>query len=254
VGVGLGQIGEFSFILAGLGVGMGLFPHDGRDLILAGAILSILLNPFLFGAVQRGQVRVLPSPRRGGPPVPEHSQPPEAAASHEAEIREPLAVTTLLGHDVVVGYGRVGSMLGRVLAAEGRSVLVFEEREPAIKAALDDGAQVVTGNAADPEVLAAANLGAARRLFVTIGQAFEAGQVVQQARAVNSGLEIVARAHSDAEVNHLDSLGADLTVMGEREIALRMIERAREHGHSTREEPVDEPAAVMEPDKGVGPM
>jgi CPA2 family monovalent cation:H+ antiporter-2 len=84
---------------------------------------------------------------------------------------------------------------------------------------------VVTGNAASPEVLAAANLPAARRLFVTIPETFEAGQVVQQGRAANPALEIVARAHTDDEVEYLTRLGADLTVMGEREIAHRMIER-----------------------------
>jgi CPA2 family monovalent cation:H+ antiporter-2 len=106
--------------------------------------------------------------------------------------------------------------------------LVFEERETAIVAARRDGAEVVTGNAADPEVLAAANLPAAQRLFVTIAEAFEAGQVVQQARAANPRLAIVVRAHSDAEVEHLNGLGADLTVMGEREIAYRMIEWTRQ--------------------------
>jgi CPA2 family monovalent cation:H+ antiporter-2 len=133
----------------------------------------------------------------------------------------------LRGHDVVVGYGRVGSLVARDLAAAGRPVLVFEERQGAIDAAVRDGVEVVIGNAADPEVLAVANLVAAQRLFVTIAEAFEAGQVVQQARTANHGLEIIARAHSDAEVAHLDGLGANLTVMGEREIAYRMIERAR---------------------------
>ena len=103
---------------------------------------------------------------------------------------------------------------------------MFDEVDSAIDAARRDGAHVVVGNAADPEVLAAANPAAARRLFVTIPQAFEAGQVVQQARAANAALEIVARAHTDAEVEHLTRLGADLTVMGEREIGYRMIERA----------------------------
>jgi CPA2 family monovalent cation:H+ antiporter-2 len=84
----------------------------------------------------------------------------------------------------------------------------------------------VIGNAADPEVLAAANLPLARRLFVTIPETFEAGQVVEQARAANPALDIVARAHSDAAVEHLTKLGATLTVMGEREIADRMIESA----------------------------
>jgi voltage-gated potassium channel Kch len=78
------------------------------------------------------------------------------------------------------------------------------------------------------EVLAATDLPAAQRLFVTIAEAFEAGQVVQQARAANPRLAIVARAHSDAEVEHLDRPGADPTVMGEREIAYRMIEWTRQ--------------------------
>ena len=138
----------------------------------------------------------------------------------------PLAVTRLQDHDVIIGYGRVGSLLGGRLAAAGQQLLVFDEVDTAIGAARQDGAEVVVGNAADPEVLAAANLPAARRLFVTIPQAFEAGQVVQQARAASAALEIVARAHSDAEAEHLTRLGADLTVMGEREIAHRMIERA----------------------------
>jgi CPA2 family monovalent cation:H+ antiporter-2 len=134
-------------------------------------------------------------------------------------------VTTLRDHDVIVGYGRVGSLLGRRLAEAGRQLLVFEEAEAAVAAARDDGAEVVVGNAADPDVLAVANLPAARRLFVTIPQTFEAGQVVQQARAANPALEILARAHTNDEVDHLIGRGADLTVMGEREIAHRMIER-----------------------------
>ena len=77
-----------------------------------------------------------------------------------------------------------------------------------------------------PQVLAAANLPSARRLFVTIPEAFEAGQVVEQARAANPGLEIVARAHSDAAVAHLEDLGCSLAVMGEHEIAMRMLEHA----------------------------
>jgi CPA2 family monovalent cation:H+ antiporter-2 len=140
---------------------------------------------------------------------------------------EPLPRTALTGHDVLAGYGRVGSLVGAGLRAAGRPLLVFEERDEAMEAARAVGAEVVEGNAADPDVLAAANLPAARRLFVTVAEAFEAGQVVQQARAANPGIEIIARAHSDAEVEHLTRLGADLIVMGEREIAYRMLERAR---------------------------
>jgi monovalent cation:H+ antiporter-2, CPA2 family len=212
----LGQIGEFSFILAGLGVGQGILPPEGRDLILAGAILSILINPFLFTAVERGRVQL--APHLGGAP-------PSSDGAARLAPPAPLSVTLLRNHDVIVGYGRVGSLLGRSLAGVGRQLVVFDETETVTQAAQRDGAEVVMGNAADPEVLAAANLPAARRLFVTIPQAFEAGQVVQQARASNPALEIVARAHTDDEVEHLARLGADLIVMGEREIAHRMIER-----------------------------
>ena len=83
----------------------------------------------------------------------------------------------------------------------------------------------MVGNAADPGVLALANL-ATRRLFVTIPEASEAGQVLQQARALSLGLEILALAHSDDCVRHLDGLGASLTVPGQREVAQLIIERA----------------------------
>ena len=83
--------------------------------------------------------------------------------------------------------------------------------------------EALSGNAADPEILAAANLGAARCLFVAIPEAFEGGQVVEQARAINPSLPIIARAHSEAEIEHLTKHGANLVVMGEHEIAKAMI-------------------------------
>jgi CPA2 family monovalent cation:H+ antiporter-2 len=106
-------------------------------------------------------------------------------------------------------------------------LIVIEAGEDNLERARHDGADTFIGNAADPEVLAAGELAAARRLFVTIPEPFEAGQVVEQARALNPMLDILARAHSDAAVEHLAGLGASLVVSGEREIAERMIERAR---------------------------
>ena len=149
------------------------------------------------------------------PAVPEARPEPEAPA-----------VTTLNDHDVLVGYGRVGSLIGPGLLAAGRPLLVITDDDAGVEAARAAGAEVVVGNAADPEVLAAANLPAARRLFCTLPEVFEAGQVVEQARAANPRLEIMARAHSDEAVAHLESHGANTTVLGEREIALRMLEKA----------------------------
>ncbi len=206
ISASLAQIGELSFILVGLGLALGLLPAEGRDLVLAGAILSILLNPLLFAALDRwAPAAPLPAPKPAAP------KPPP-------------------GHEVVVGYGRVGSLVGARLSQAGRRVVVIEEGEEAIEAARADGAEVVTGNAADPHVLAEAEIAAAARIFVTIPEPFEAGQVVEQARAANDAVPILARAHSEAAVAHLDGLGATLTVMGEREIAQRMIEHALGRG------------------------
>ena len=229
ISASLAQIGEFSFILAGLGVSMGVLPTEGRDLILAGAIISILLNPFLFVIFERlrpaSQARCRGSQRLHSRRSRSRTRPAPAAVVAEEEAA-PLTASSLTGHDVVIGYGRVGSLVGSGLRAAGHPVLVFEERVDEIAAARRDGAEVVVGNAADPQVLAAANLPSARRLFVTVPEAFEAGQVVEQARAANPDLEIVARAHSAAAVGHLEELGCSLAVMGEHEIAMRMLEHA----------------------------
>ena len=204
IAASLAQIGEFSFILAGLGVSLTVLPAEGRDLVLAGAILSILVNPLLFLAVERRMPAAVRSP------VPRPPAPAPAPA----------------GHEVVVGYGRVGGLVGKRLTAAGRTVVVIEAGEEAAEAARRDGARVIAGNAADPDVLAEADLPGARRVIVAIPEAFEAGQVVEQARAAKPGVEILARADSDGAVEHLTRLGATLTVMGEREIAHRMLERA----------------------------
>jgi CPA2 family monovalent cation:H+ antiporter-2 len=201
VAASLAQIGEFSFILIGLGIELRLVEPLAQDLLLAGAILSIMVNPLVFKLLVR---------RPHADPTPVAPVPARPA-----------------GHDVVIGYGRVGSLIGAALAREGGRLIVIETGEDSLERARRDGADTFIGNAADPEVLAAADLAAARRLFVTIPEPFEAGQVVEQARALNPVLDILARAHSDAAVEHLAGLGASLVVSGEREIAERMIERAR---------------------------
>jgi CPA2 family monovalent cation:H+ antiporter-2 len=211
VAAGRAQIGEFSFILIALGIDRELVPPLARDLVLGGSIISIVINPVLFSLLVR---RVQPEVAW-------------QAAVSEPEAPPPLQPSQEPGHDVLIGYGRVGSLVGAALKIAGSHMVVIEANDDGIEKARRDGAEVHTGNAADPEVLAAANLATARRLFVTIPEPFEAGQVVQQARVLNPTIEILARAHSDAAVSHLEKLGASLVVLGEREIAERMLERAR---------------------------
>jgi CPA2 family monovalent cation:H+ antiporter-2 len=209
IGAGLAQIGEFSFILADLGIGQGLLPDRARDLILGTSILTILVNPFLVAAAER---------RR---------QPEPATAEAPREKPEEIAPTQLSGHAVVVGYGRVGHLVGEGLKRDGVPFLVIEEARDVIETLQRQGIEVIAGNAATERVLKAANVAGARLLFVAIPEAFEAGQIVEQARKANPELEIVARAHFDAEVDHLLQLGASEVVMGEREIAHAMLEHVR---------------------------
>ncbi|MBS0547125.1 MAG: Kef family K(+) transporter [Proteobacteria bacterium] len=210
VAAGRAQIGEFSFILIGLGIEIEIIPPLARDLILGGAIISIVLNPLLFALLAR------------------RHHPETAVPGSSEEPAQTLQPTTLTGHNVLVGYGRVGSLVGATLARDGGGMVVIETSDDSLERARRDGAEIFTGNAADPEILKAANLAQARRLFVTIPEAFEAGQVVQQARTANPTLDIVARAHSDAAVEHLQNLGATRVISGEREIADRMLDFSRE--------------------------
>src|SRR5581483_5643145 len=144
------QIGEFSFILAGLGVSLALLPAMGRDLILAGAIISIFINPLLFEAVDRW-------------PQPKHSaESPGRAEPDHTPTREPLPVTSLRDHVVLVGHGRVGSYISAVLRQKTIPFLVVEDDRDAVAKLREQGIEAISANAADPEVVKATNIAGAR--------------------------------------------------------------------------------------------
>ena len=212
ISASLAQIGEFSFILANLGVDLALLPEQGRDLILIVAIISILLNPFLFSALDRLLARPEMTP---GEPV--------AASEGTAGPREKIRPTKLEGHIVLIGHGRVGSFISQALGRGKDPLFVIEDDKEEVAALKKRGIAALAGNAADPEIIAAANLSAARCLLVAIPDGFEGGQVVRQARAINPTLPIIARAHSEEEIDHLKRHGADIVVMSEHEIAKSML-------------------------------
>ena len=210
----LAQIGEFSFILSGLGVGLHLLPDQAHDFILAGAILSIMVNPLLFALVERLR------------PVLEHrAAGPEAAVAAETAAPAELPVSRLTGHAVLVGFGRVGRLVGEALLASGRTILVIEDRAELASELATRGIEAIAGNAAD----AARRQGGQYRVR-RAGSSSPSPMPSRPARSssrrarANPTLEIVARAHSDAEVDYLKGYGADLIIMGEREIARAMIE------------------------------
>ena len=230
IGAGFAQIGEFSFILADLGVGLGILPPLARDLILGGSIVTIFLNPILFPLLQRLAARLsgveLASPPNAAP-HPGFTPRRLATTAPRAGPKPEIPLTTLTEHAVLVGFGRVGRLVGEELLRENWPLLVIENGRDFAEATHDPAMHIITGNGAQPAVLRAANLAAAKILLVAIPDAFEAGQIVEQARAINPGLDIIARAHHDDEVAHLTSHGASAVVMGEREIARTMLVQAR---------------------------
>jgi CPA2 family monovalent cation:H+ antiporter-2 len=220
IAASLAQIGEFSFILAGLGVELQLLPDEGRDLILAGAILSIMVNPFLFTLLDRWFTK-----REATKTEKAAAEAAAAAAMVESAqvTREPLPRTSLTDHVVLVGHGRVGKFISRKLANTGTPFLIIETNKTQLADLHQDGVETILGNAADPEVAAAANIGEARCLLVAIPDAFESGQVVEQAREINPALPIVVRVHSSEQEDYVMKYGATRVVMGEQEIARAMV-------------------------------
>ena len=207
ISASLAQIGEFSFILASLGTSLALLPDRGRDLVLAGAIISILLNPVCFSILDRW----VASPDAKKPD------------SVPAPSREPLPVSELTNHVVLIGHGRVGRVVVKALREAGTPFLVIEDNPGAVEQLRKDGIAVITGNAVARDMLEAANLAAARALLIAIPDGFEGGQIVAKARAIHKTMPIIARAHSDEEVVHLKLYGASFVIMGENEIANAMV-------------------------------
>jgi len=210
ISASLAQIGEFSFILAGLGVALGVLGSDARDLILAGALISILLNPLIFMGLDRMKPWL---ERLEGTSV-------EATQPREPELAK-IEATQLEDHAVLIGHGRVGHRIGNALRESGVPLFVMDESEDVVNALKEQGVEAAPANAVTS--LAAANLEKARCLLVAIHENFEAGQIVEQARAINPNLIILARGHSEAEKLHLESCGATSVVLGAEEIAGAML-------------------------------
>ena len=250
IAASLAQIGEFSFILASLGIGLKLLPPEGRDLILAGSLLSITLNPLIFGALSRlaGFVEARPGLaarfERGGERI---------AVSAHAKGRE--------GHAVVVGYGRVGGAIGKALAAWELPYVVVERDRRRVEELRSAGIPAVFGDAGAPGILDAADIGRARLLVVASPDSHQARRLIEIAREANPGIDTVVRTHSDTERRNLEEEKVGLVLMAEREVgfgmalyALRSLGlgegEARLFIDTSRADSRAEPAAEAEPELG----
>eukprot|EP01034_Spumella_vulgaris_P025744 gene25744-32233_t len=216
VSASLAQIGEFSFILAALGVSLKLMPQEGQSLILAGAIISIALNPVVFASLKPlerllGKSQLLAAKfDRSTDPL--------------AEL--PMTVPQEKLHDqvVLVGYGRVGRRIAAALTAQHIPFVVAEQNREVVDQLRKDGIPAVAGNAGEPAVLIQAHIARARMLVIATPDTFHVRSMVETARALNPTIKTVVRTHSEEEAELLSNERAGKIFIGEHELANGMAE------------------------------
>ncbi len=212
VSASLAQIGEFSFILAGLGVALGLLPPEGRDLVLAGALLSITLNPLVFATVNpvtawfRARTRLLALLERSGDRLSILSSTAETDAGQD--------------HAIIVGYGRVGAIVTDRLQLQGLPFVVVEEDRRRVENLRKRGVPAVYGDATAAGVLEAAHVDRARLLIIATPKGFQTRRIIEIARHANPQIDTAVRTHTVGELAYFEQQGVGVAIMGACELAL----------------------------------
>jgi monovalent cation:H+ antiporter-2, CPA2 family len=216
VSASLAQIGEFSFILAGLGISLRLMPAEGQSLILAGAIISIAINPLVFRAIEPAQNWI----RRRSKLAQALERPDDPLAA----LPMTVDLNRLAGQVVLVGYGRVGRRIGEALIAQGIPFVVAEENREIVEKLRASDIPAVSGDASDPAVLIQAHIHRARLLVIAIPDMLNVRRMIETARTVNPRVEIIVRTHSEEEAALLEKENAGRVFFGEHELARSMIQ------------------------------
>ena len=217
VSASLAQIGEFSFILAALGMSLGLLPKEGQSLILAGAIISIALNPLLFKLIEPLQ-RALRARSDAARKV-------ERSTDPLAELPMSVPQERLSGQVVLVGYGRVGRMIAASLTAQGVHIVVAEQNRELVEELRKHDIAAVVGNAAEPAVLIQAHIARAALLVIATPDTFHVRAMIETARALNPGIRTLVRTHNEEEAELLRKETGSQVFVGERELARSMAEQ-----------------------------
>lgn len=215
VAASLAQVGEFSFILAGLGMALGLLPKEGNDLILAAALISIALNPVMFSLVGPTE-RWLHRHTKFASKL-------DASANPLAELPMTTEAKYLAGHIVLVGWGRVGKQIGSDLAAECVPYVVVESNREFVESHRQGGGAAVWGDATDPLVLVQAHIREARALVIATPETVQVRTMVETARTLNPSVEVIVRSHNAEEADLLERDGAGKVFVGEHELARAMV-------------------------------
>ncbi|MGC3985279.1 MAG: NAD-binding protein [Pseudorhodoferax sp.] len=214
VSASLAQIGEFSFILVGLGASLGLLPPEGQSLVLAGALISIALNPAAFyfsEPMQRWILARSAIARRM-----------EARDDPMAELPTHTEQKYLAQQVVLVGYGRVGRRIAATMQAHHIPFVVAEQNRETVERLRGEGMAAVFGDASEPATLIQAHIARARMLVIATPDSLNVRQMIAVARALNPQIEIAVRTHSETEARLLNEEQAGRVFLGEQELAQSM--------------------------------
>ena len=222
MGASLGQIGEFSFILAGLALTLGLVPAEAVSLVVAVAFISIALNPLMFAGADAFRSLLL---RR-------------AAWARRLDFEsDPLAVLPT-GHDldvpsdhvILVGYGRVGRRIHKQLRSDGRPCVIIELARERVEDLRDAGVLALAGDGAQESILREAGIERASSLVVATPSASDARRVAAAVHRLNPDVRMILRTHDEDDWAMLRDRSIGHVFYGERELANRMVDALRDGG------------------------
>lgn len=219
VSASLAQIGEFSFILIGLGVTLGMVPSSGQDFIIAAAVLSIALNPLVFWSFDK-----LESWLGRHPGLLVRME----RSSHDnlLHLAEAASIAAPGGHAIVIGYGRIGRIIVKLLKEQNLPVIVVDKDRRRVEALRERGVPAIYGDGSTPGILDAAGVAGARLLIIATPEGFQTRRIIELARLLNPEIDTAVRTHSDSEVTYLESQGVGLAIMGSRELSFGLADYA----------------------------
>ena len=214
VAASLAQIGEFSFILAGLGVSLGMLPVEGMSLILAGALISIAFNPLVFSVIKPLKTCVLG--------ISETARHYEKRIDQFSELPMNTERKYLKGQVVLVGYGRVGKKIATALREKNVAFVVADENRELVEALRKTGIQAVFGDASEPAVLIQAHIANASMLVIATPDSINIRKMVETAKTLQPEIQIVIRTRNESESNLLKAESAGKVFYEKEELANSM--------------------------------
>ncbi len=215
VSASLAQIGEFSFILAGLSVNLGILTPEKQSILLAAAIISISINPFVFTWVEPIKRWVLARSKL--------ARQLECSFDPLAELPMNEETAHLADHLILIGYGRVGGRIASALVQNRLACVIVEQNRERVEQLRQRNIHAVVGDAAESAVLIQAHVVRAKTLVIAISDPFRARKIIDIARMLNPDIEILVRAHSDEEVTLFQKEQVQRVFFGEQTLAQSMI-------------------------------